>query len=248
MSKLATWFWNKGIVAVLVFRFRFFVLTLAIYVAASLSVTLASEVGYSGMQVQGMKAVTANALGLKLKGGVLVRDVELGGSANMAGVERGDILLQLNKTKIDTLGRLIEEISITSPGQTVKLIVRRRGGIKQLRLRLGKKPPAREVLTESVIGFSEIGITLAAITPKMRGHFKVPWNLTGVLVTLIDQKVQNKMLLDSGNVIIQVNQTPVWDPMQVRLAYDAAKVSGLDKMLILVGRPNGYEFMMLPVK
>ncbi|MBT6093922.1 MAG: hypothetical protein HOH04_03515 [Rhodospirillaceae bacterium] len=110
------------------------------------------------------------------------------------------------------------------------------------------KPPSWKVSKGAVIAFTEIGITLAAVTPKIRKRFDIRWGSIGVLVTLIDPDFVGRMLLKRGDMIVQINQKPVWQPQQIRDAYDAAKKDGRKQLLMLVERVNGYEFMMLPVK
>lgn len=209
---------------------------------------VAAEFGFSGMHVQGMKPAIAQALGMKKAEGVLVRDVALGGPADKAGVLRGDLIVMFNGVKIDTFKRLVGVVTKTKPGQKIDLEVSRSSGEKKLRLVLGRKPPSWKVSKGSVIAFTEIGITLAAVTPKIRKRFEIRWGSIGVLVTLIDPDFVERMLLKRGDMIVQINQKPVWQPQQIRDAYDEAKKAGRKQLLMLVERVSGYEFMMLPVK
>jgi len=209
---------------------------------------LAAEFGFSGMHVQGMKPAIAEALGMKKNEGVLVRDVMLGGPADKAGVLRGDLIMEFDGVKIDTFKRLVGVVTKSKPAQTVALRVKRAEGVEKLKMTLGTKPPSWKVDTGSVIAFTEIGITLAAVTPKIRKRFEIRWGSIGVLVTLIDPEFANRMLLRRGDMIVQINQQPVWLPEHIRDAYDKAKSDGRKQLLMLVERTSGFEFMMLPVK
>lgn len=70
----------------------------------------------------------------------------------------------------------------------------------------------------------------------------------GVLVTLIDPAFASRMLLQRGDVIVQINQKDVWLPSQIKTAYDAAKAAKQPQLLMLIERADGFRFMMLPVK
>jgi serine protease Do len=230
-------------------RLRCVLLALGVVVMATTARFVhAAEFGFSGMHVQGMSEAISEALGMKAQEGVLVRDVALGGPANEAGVERGDLILVFDGVKIDTFKRLVGAVVKTKPGQTVAMRVRRPDGEKELKLKLGQKPPAWSVEKGSVVAFSEIGLTLASVTEKIRKRFNIRWGSLGVLVTLIDPAYADRMLLQRGDMIVQVNQHPVWTPEQVREYYDAAKKAGRAQLLVLVERVGGFEFMMLPVK
>ena len=52
-----------------------------------------AETGFSGMFLQGLDKRTAAALEMAEPKGVLVRDVAVGGPANMGGVLRGDLII-----------------------------------------------------------------------------------------------------------------------------------------------------------
>ena len=64
------------------------------------SCVLAAEFGFSGMHVQGVNLSIAKALGMSKPRGVLVRDVALGGPANKAGIQRGDLILNFDNLKV----------------------------------------------------------------------------------------------------------------------------------------------------
>ena len=208
----------------------------------------AAEFGFSGMQVQGINAAIAEALGLKSPDGALVRDVALGGPADDAGVQRGDMIVRFDGIKVDTFKRLVGAVVKTKPEQVVSLTVQRADGEKILKLKLGRKPDSWKVDKGSVMAFTEIGLTLAAVTEKIRKRFNIRWGSIGVLVTLIDPAFADRMLLQRGDMIVQVNQRAVWTPEQVREFYDTAKKAGRPQLLVLVERVGGFEFMMLPVK
>ena len=55
-----------------------------------------------------MDTRTASALGLKETIGVLIRDVALGGPADMAGFRRGDLIIEYANQKIDTFEKLVK--------------------------------------------------------------------------------------------------------------------------------------------
>jgi len=221
-------------------------------VAATLIVVPAravkAEAGFSGMQVQGMKQEIANALGLKKATGVLIRDIALGEPANQAGLMRGDLIVKFAGKDIDTFQRLIEAVRGTKPKQQVKVTVLRKGGQQDLTLKLGDRPQAWRVTKGAVINLPGIGITLAAITKKIRKRFSIRWGSIGVLVTLIDPAVESAMQLIRGDIIVQVNQEIVWKPEQVVAMYKAAQTKGRKRLLILVERVSGFEYMLLPVK
>jgi len=207
-----------------------------------------AEFGFSGMQIQGMKPEIAKALGLEKPHGVLIRDVAVGGPADAAGIRRGDIIVKFAGKEIDTFKRLVQVVRGTKPGQSVKVTVLRKSGRKDLTLKLGQRPDAWKITKDAVVNIPKVGLTLAAISKKIRDRFALRWGSIGVLVTLIAPEVASTMQLERGDIIVQVNQEDVWKPSQVAALYKKAKTDGRKRLLILVERVSGFEYMLLPVK
>ena len=224
------------------------VICVAIAVAVPWKNASAAEFGFSGMHVQGVNDAIAKALSLPKPEGVLVIDVALGGAADVARIKRGDRITHFNGAKIDTFKRLVSVVTKTRPGQNVEVKIQRKRRTLDLKMKLGSKPASWKVAQGAVINLTAIGLTLASITPRIRERFNLRWGSVGVLVTLIDPAFADRMLLRRGDVIVQINQSDVWRPDQIKQQYDAAKRAGRAQLLMLIERTDGFRYMMLPVK
>ncbi len=208
---------------------------------------LAAESGFSGIHVQGMSLNIAKALSLKKADGVLVRDVALGGPADVAGFKRGDLILEYGGQKIDSFERMVKIAGATRPGQKIKVSILRRGKPMTLTLKLGEWTELWNLTKTIVAGLPEAGLTLATLTRKMRKGFGLRWGSVGVVVTLVDPD-RSDIGLRRGDLITQVNQEEVWKPDQMITKYNAAKKAGRKEILLLVERVNGFHYMLLPVR
>ena len=211
---------------------------------------------FLGMQIQGMAPEAAAALGRSNTRGVMVRDVGLGTPANKAGLQRGDLIVEFAGKDVDSFETMLAIAGSLKAGQSAELIVIRRGREKELVLKAEKWPSAWNVPKDAFAIVPDIGITLSAISPKVRERFGLRWGTTGVVVTLIDEEkvkaLDRLMDLKRGEVIIQINQKPVWRPDQVMNAYEEAQSAGREALLLLVegsegGARNGFRFSLLPV-
>src|SRR5450631_4043034 len=86
--------------------------------------------GYLGLLPQDITPAMAQALHSKQNEGVLVGDVTAGAPAAAAGLQRGDVILDLNGHKIEDSNQLRMQVSMTSPGTTVQLRVLHDGSEK----------------------------------------------------------------------------------------------------------------------
>jgi membrane-associated protease RseP (regulator of RpoE activity) len=100
-----------------------------------------SKGGYLGVQVQNVTRALMRARDLPTDKGALVNSVEDEGPAEAAGVERGDVIVELNRKKIERSSELIELLRDQKPGARVDIVVYREGRKKSLRVELGKRPP-----------------------------------------------------------------------------------------------------------
>ncbi|OHC76042.1 MAG: hypothetical protein A3G18_04135 [Rhodospirillales bacterium RIFCSPLOWO2_12_FULL_58_28] len=226
--------------------------TLALPCSASAADAAADKAGFTGMQVQGITKEIAVTLGLGEEKGVLVRDIDLGGPADKADLKRGDLIVKFAGQEIDTFKRLISAVEAVTPDQTVPVTVLRNGKTVELKLNAVKRPEARSIAAGSFAAIPELGLTMAALTEKMRTGFDLRWSSTGVVITLLDETKKIDSDLKRGEIIVQVNQQDVWDPRQVVEKYQEAKGKGIKSLLLLVegsvGQRNGFRFSMMPVK
>ncbi len=207
-----------------------------------------AEAAFVGMQVQGITPVVAAALGLKGVGGILVRDVALGGPSAEAGFLRGDLIVRFAGREMDTFETLVAVVKGLKAGQSVKATVRRNGAKVELTMKTGVWHPSWRIANGAFANLPSVGLTLAALTKKTRDVFSLRWGSTGVVITLIDPEKSTDMDLQRGELILQVNQDTVWLPEQVLAKYRQAKEKGLTKILLLVEGTSGYRFSLLPVR
>ena len=208
----------------------------------------AAESGFIGMQVQGMSPDISEALGLSRARGVMVRDVALGGPADKAGFRRGDIILSFAGKDIETFKQLVEVVRTIKAGQELTATVRRREKQAKLALKAGKWLQPWLISKGSFTTIPETGLTLSALTQKVRERFGLRWGSTGVVITLVDPNKAEGIDLRRGELILQVNQEDVWKPKQVAAKYRQAKDKGKKFLILLVEGVNGFRFSLLKVK
>jgi len=231
---------------------QFLVLAMTAFMAFAAPRPAAGEAAFFGMQLQGMKPAMADSLGLDRLHGVLVRDVALGGPSDRTGFQRGDLITVFGGKKINTFKELIAVAGGTKAGQSVSATVLRNGSEVELELETGKWPKGWKINRSTFHNIPQAGLTLASLTPKVRQQFGVRWGSVGVLITLIDETKTAGMDLKPGELVVQVNQQPVWTPKQVARHYNKAKNQGRKSLLLLVegseGVRNGFRFSLLPVR
>ena len=220
----------------------------AIFLQSLIVAQAKAEEPFLGVSLQGIDSKTAEALNLKSATGVLIRDIALGGAANCDGLRRGDLIVEYANEKIDTLEKLVQVASKTKPGQTISALVIRDGQRKRFDLVLSKIHESWKVKDTSSLALPQVGLTLIELSPKIRERFDVRWGALGVLVTLVNPKLEKHVPLKRGDIIVQVNQKPVWMTEQIDRIYKLAQKNKKKSVVLLVERAGDFRFFFLPVK
>ena len=143
---------------------------------------------YIGVQIQPVNDTAAKALDLKSRNGALVANVIDDGPADNAGIETGDVIVEFDGIKIQSVDHLRNNVSSSKPDKYYNLSLIRNGKKKSFRVKLAKMPNddqlAMNTQSESA---SELGIEVSSLNRTNRQEFDIKDKDTGVLVTQIFQ-------------------------------------------------------------
>jgi len=167
---------------------------------------------YLGIYPQDVTAAMAKAFGAKNPGGVLVGDVSPNSPAQAAGLQRGDIILEVNGKPMTDSNQLRMTISMMQPGSEAKLKVVHDGSQRELTIKLHELP-TEQAENNQETGDQQrtsAGIEVANLTPDTAQQLNLPPTTTGVVVKRVNP---SSPLADSGlregDVIQEVNHQPV---------------------------------------
>jgi serine protease Do len=194
--------------------------------------------GYLGVYIQNMTPELAQSFGLSNPNGALIGDVTPGGPGSKAGLQKGDVVTELNGKKIEQANELRLAISQTAPGTTVQLQVLRNGQPRNVSVTLAELP--KDQLNNEESGSSNgdqnqglEGVQVESLTPAIAQQLQLPAGTTGVVISSVDQgSVAAESGLDRGDVIQEVNHKPVNSVKEFQQAISANK----GNVVLLVNR------------
>ncbi len=160
--------------------------------------------GFSGRDVD---AEVAGALGLPRPGGVIVESVHPSGPAADAGLERGDIVLEVEGRPVDDGQGLRFYFATRELGGDVDIAVLRDGGMKPLTFALLPPPevPPRD-RTDLVGNFPISGIRVVNLSPRVADELGIPTDLTGVIVEGVQRgSVAQRVGIRPLDIVTEVN-------------------------------------------
>ncbi len=161
--------------------------------------------GFLGIAISDITPEKAEVFGLKDSTGVLVDNVEKGLPAEMAGVERGDIILELDGKQVTNGNDLRLNIAQRRPGSEVAITVFRNGKKKVLNAKLGDLD---KHAGESGDRLFE-GVKAVALDERMRQEYSIPATISGLVITEVEPKSPFSRHLREGIVILEVNDKKV---------------------------------------
>jgi serine protease Do len=174
--------------------------------------------------------------------GALVGDVTPNSPAQKAGLEKGDIILDINGKPLNSSAELRMRVSLMSPGTKVNVKVFRDGSEKTLQLTLAEMPTetARNEQPENSNEDALQGITVENVSARTARQLGLPATATGVVVSNVDpaSKAADSGL-KRGDVIQEVNHKPVRSTSDFESAMRNAK----DATLLLVNRQGSTMYL-----
>ncbi|HLZ52564.1 MAG TPA: DegQ family serine endoprotease [Candidatus Acidoferrum sp.] len=200
--------------------------------------------GHLGVAVQSVDADMAKAFGLSQGGGALVAEVTPGSPAAKAGIERGDIILDLNGQPISAPEDLSVHIAELAPGTVAHLKVSRDGQTRDVEATLNELSETAQASTgtENVTKALQ-GVQVQNLTPSIARDLGVSAGTPGVVITSVDPSSAAAAAgLDRGDIIQEVNRNPIRNVAD----YDRA-LSGVhnQSVLLLVSRDSTTRYVVI---
>ena len=212
--------------------------------------------GWLGVRIQTVTDEIAESLSLSSAYGALVAGVTESGPAAKAGLKQGDVIVSFDGRKVEEMRHLPRMVAETDIGKSVPVEVIRDGKkiskrVKIERLEEGDKVASAVVDQNSPVAGKEerksLGLTLSAITPRLRSTFNIEDGVEGVLVTEVDpNSAAAEKQIRPGDVIVEIGQEEVFRPDDVVGVVN--RVTKEDKKSILLGLNRRGDFRFVAVR
>jgi serine protease Do len=202
--------------------------------------------GWLGVQIQAWEPGLAQKFGLKEERGALVGRVMEGEPAEKAGIQKGDVILEVEGHAVKDTRDLLNTIARLQPGQTAKVLVFRDGKEKTLTVNLGERPADAEVAGQPPPSKEDrLGLTVQDIPAEMAEQLGLE-KPEGVLVSSVKPgSPAAKAGLQRGDLIHEMEHQPV------RNAQDYHKIlskAGKESVLVWIQRGKARRYVVVHPK
>jgi len=169
--------------------------------------------GYLGISMQDVTPENAQFFNVPDATGAVVGEVTPDSPAGHAGLKNGDVLRELNGSKIVDGRALQVAVSEIAPGTQIELGILRDGKPENIHLTVGEfhKPGAEEASNGSGSGqHGRLGLTVADLSDDVRQQLHVPEQVHGAAIEQVRPgSAADDAGLAPGEVILEVNRHPV---------------------------------------
>jgi len=198
--------------------------------------------GYLGVRMSEVDSDLAEALGMSKPYGALINDVEDGESADNAGLQPGDVIIEFNKKEIKFSSDLPHVVGQIKPGSNAKGKVIRDGKTKILNFTLGELPssndrfiPAKATTSDDPLGLkvAEIdrdnpamanapdGVMVTRVNPGSPASGKI---LRGDIISMIQNKSKKYEIYDTDDFEFVVEELNSDDKVAVHIYRNGSRI------------------------
>jgi serine protease Do len=214
--------------------------------------------GWIGVEVEHVTPELAAAFGLAEPRGAIVARVDPSGPAGGGKIRVGDIILALDGKPVSDPRAVARLVAQDDPGTELSIVLLRNGARHTVSVSVGEtvNDPKHAM---AVLGRmesemmsatpSDPGMTLAAITPKLRTKFGLRADQTGVVVTAVEPSsaAANQNIVP-GDVIVAVRHSAVKVPADVERALQAIAHQKIGYAALLIQGERGVHWTTLPIE
>lgn len=158
-----------------------------------------------GVSITDISSEFAKEKNIKQMEGAYVLGLSDTGAAKEAGIKEGDIIIEIDNSKVKSVSEIQEKIGRHSPGDKVSVSVMRDNKTKNFEIELKNKKGSTDVIKNS--GLESLGASFELVTEKQKATLRIPY---GVQVSKLSK---NGKLARSGVpenfIILKINNKPI---------------------------------------
>ena len=191
--------------------------------------------GFLGVGIQEITPDLAQSLELDEPAGALVTEVKPGSSAEEAGIQRGDAIVEYQGQSIRDSRALQKEVTRTKPGSSVSFMVMRDGHKQELQATLQEQSAAVQVAkTKEMSDETELaGVTVEPLNSATARRWGVTDTTHGVVVSDVKpNSPADRAGIARGDVIREVNKKEIHSVQEYKAAVESIRKDQQALMLI----------------
>jgi serine protease Do len=182
--------------------------------------------GWLGVGIQNLSEDLARSFDFSSTEGALVGQIDSEGPSKKAGLQQGDIIIQLGKEKIKNVNQLRNFVATIKPGTAVDVHFMRNGKKELREVTIGELPTQTTEQPAEVNGANEeLGLTVDEFDSNTQRRPRTN-RVSGIVITEVDPMgLAARAELQPGDIIVSINSVDVSTIEDFKSAMKKASVS-----------------------
>ena len=162
--------------------------------------------GWLGVSIQSLTPELAKQFELTDGKGVLVGDIIEDSPADKGGLQRGDIIVEVQGKKIDDPNQIRNMVAGIEPGQEIEMKIIRENKPITKNVTVSELPTDVQKPAKGEYGNLLNGVRVQELTPEFIERFDIPKKLKGVIVAEVDEDSPAFGIIKPGDIIQEINK------------------------------------------
>jgi len=159
--------------------------------------------------------------GIDIHHGAQVQEVMQGTPGAKAGLKPGDLIIEVDGTKVRDSGHLVKLVTDHSVGETINLTILRKGKEQEVKLTLAERPKEEQMAqmmqpddeessSKGSLTYMMLGMNIQTLNTQLASEFGYDPNMNGVVITEVTPGTSAaRHDLQVGDVISELNDQPI---------------------------------------
>ena len=206
--------------------------------------------GWLGVRIQEVTKEIADVEKLKKPEGALVASVGQNSPADKAGIKAGDIILEFDGKKINTMKKLPNVVASTEVGKSVELKIWRNKKLISKRLTLGRLETSEEFketkpkIVKKDVDIQSLKIAVRDLNAQDITKRNLNKKTTGAVITEISNRSPLINLLSVSDIIIEVQKTSVKNSSDLNKIVNSIFKKGEKTLLLtIINKDNRRRYL-----
>ncbi len=213
--------------------------------------------GWLGVRIQEVTKEIADVEKLKKPSGALIASVGEGSPADKAGLKEGDIVLEFDGKKIETMRQLPKVVAATAVGKSVELKIWRNKKLITKRLTLGRLESSKEFKEKKTtlpkknkeVEVDSLKVTVRDLNSDDRKRRNLKSNQKGSVVVEISKRSPLLNLVSINDIIIEVQKSPVTSSENLKkMISDIISKGEQTVLLTIINNSNQRRYLGVKLK
>lgn len=189
--------------------------------------------GWIGVSLQTVTLEVAQSFGLKEAKGALVSDVVPGGPAEVAGVERGDIIIGFDGKEVQKMSDLPRLVAETTLGKVADVKIVRAAKEMVLKVTVAELTDEALLSSQQLAG-KFLGMAVDDLTPRWKKKFSIQDKTGVVVVRVIPGSASDEVGILAGDVVKEIDRKSIRNIKDYNEAVKSVKKDSKPLLLLII--------------